>query len=727
MVAFIAFLIKSIAKGEITYNKSFLNVILAALVVLTGVSILLVDSQYLGFFGSTGAEVDSFLNIISFVLLFFLIAGVAVSEGWIAGLFLLSSVLVFLISALQLFGLWIFPWDFAKTITFNTIGTTNALAIFLGFVFVLIFSTIYSKKFVFHKQILLSAFLVAIFALLAVIRFWVPFVGIVLAAAVFICMKFKERENLFSRSFISLYLVLALSVLCILSNFIPFLNFNFWPSFQLPLEVTPSWSSSISILRDTMKENWKVMMFGSGPSTFQYQYGMYRLPSLNNSDFWSVRFVQGINAFITNVVNTGILGSAVFLLMLLFLLAKSIQAIYKGQRIVIGLGLIYLILILFLYPQNFVLYFFLFVLAALLIKSEHHQRVIYINNSPTKTFSFSLLMMVLIMLAVSVLYVQGKRYVGSVYFYSGQRSFAINGDIDKTLSKFLKAVYFDSKNDVYLQNLAQAFMIKVNSIASQPANNQEGLQQLQANFSSNLGGAIQAAKEATEVNPNESQNWQILGKVYEDVIVLVPGAGEKAIEAYNEALKLEPNSPSIVTALGRSHLLFGDFYSRSDDRRNKDKEFIESETTLEKAIALKPDYLPAHFLMAQVYERQGRERLMKAKSNEIGQLSGGDPAVFYQLGLFHYRSNRLDLAKTNFEKAVELFPNYSNARYFLGLILESYGQRNKAVEQFEKIFELNPGNEQVKEMLKNLNSNKVNVKSVEDPSLEEKPDSKNEL
>lgn len=732
MIAFIAFLIKSIAKGEIVYTKSFLNIILAGLIILTGVSAWLVKSQYLGFLGATGAEVDSFLSIITFVLLFFLIASTAVSESLIVGSFLLSSILVFAIGLSQLSNWWIFPWDFTKTVTFNTIGTTNAFAIFMGFVFVTILSAIYTR-FVIHKQekggvklILLSLFLLALLTTLAVIRFWAPFVGIALVIAALIYMEFRVKK-VFSRPMILLFVIFALSIFFILSNFIPVLNFNFLPSFQLPLEVAPSWSSSWSIAKDTMKENWKTMLFGSGPSTFQYQYGTYRLPSLNNSNFWSVRFVQGINAFITNLVNVGIIGSALFLLMLLFLLLETIKAFRKGHRLVTGLGLIYLILMLFLYPQNFVLYFFVFVLAALLIKSEHGQRAISITNSPAKTFSFSLLLMVLIMLAISVLFVQGQRYIGSIYFYSGLRSFNNNGDIEKALPKFLEALSFDSHNDFYLQNLAQAFMIKVNSIANQPTNNQEGLQQLQSQFSGNLGGAIQAAKQATEINPNESQNWIVLGKVYEDVIVLVPGAAEKSIEAFNAALKLEPNSPSIVTALGRAHLLFGDFYSRTNDRKNRDKEFGESISTLEKAVALKPDYLPAHFLLAQVYDRQGRDRLMTMKSNEISQLAGGDPSVLYQLGLFHYRANRLSMAQASLEKAIESFPNYSNARYFLALILESQGYRNKAIEQFEKIAELNPGNEQIKEILKNLGSNKSGIKNSQEPSLEQKPESKNDL
>ncbi len=68
--------------------------------------------------------------------------------------------------------------------------------------------------------------------------------------------------------------------------------------------------------------------------------------------------------------------------------------------------------------------------------------------------------------------------------------------------------------------------------------------------------------------------------------------------------------------------------------------------------------------------------------------------------------------------------NYSNARYFLGLIYDKEGKENKAIEQFGKIEELNPDNEEVKKILANLKAGKPALEGITpaQPPIEEKPE-----
>jgi len=44
---------------------------------------------------------------------------------------------------------------------------------------------------------------------------------------------------------------------------------------------------------------------------------------------------------------------------------------------------------------------------------------------------------------------------------------------------------------------------------------------------------------------------------------------------------------------------------------------------------------------------------------------------------------------------VALFPNYSNAQYSLGIAYQAKGEKEKAIKSFEKVLELNPGNQDV--------------------------------
>ena len=51
--------------------------------------------------------------------------------------------------------------------------------------------------------------------------------------------------------------------------------------------------------------------------------------------------------------------------------------------------------------------------------------------------------------------------------------------------------------------------------------------------------------------------------------------------------------------------------------------------------------------------------------------------------------------------------NYSNAKYYLGLIYDRDGNKQAAIKEFEEILQLNPGNADVKRILDNLKSGKA--------------------
>ncbi len=82
----------------------------------------------------------------------------------------------------------------------------------------------------------------------------------------------------------------------------------------------------------------------------------------------------------------------------------------------------------------------------------------------------------------------------------------------------------------------------------------------------------------------------------------------------------------------------------------------------------------------------------------------------------------MDKAQAEFERAVLLDPNYSNARYFLGLIYDKKGDKKAAIEQFEKIEKFNPDNKEVKTILANLREGKPALEGVApgQPPIQEK-------
>ena len=130
-----------------------------------------------------------------------------------------------------------------------------------------------------------------------------------------------------------------------------------------------------------------------------------------------------------------------------------------------------------------------------------------------------------------------------------------------------------------------------------------------------------------------------------------------------------------------------------------------SEMALEKydlAIKTKPDYAPAHFESAVIFERQGRlnEAITKMEINR--QLLPRDTGIAFQLGVLYYRAQKYTQAKGEFIRAIVLDDNFSNARYFLGLLYDREGDKESAIDQFDRIAQLNPDNNEVKQILSNL-------------------------
>lgn len=717
LLALISWLIKSVVKGELIFAKNYLSWFVLALVAFTGLSAFFSKSRSFRFVGLEGSEVDVLINLLTFGLLYFLLGSVSKKESELKNFlscFLWSSLLVLLMSVSHFLGFWFWPWSFTKVVTFNTIGTTNALAIYFGLALVVLLSLICKRVFVSRvAKIATGIFAAALFISILLISYWPVFIGLAL-----IMLALLTNNN-----FISKWLLLSVAIVSI---FIVLVSFNFiklkLPIFDLPAEITPSLQASWNVAKNTIQEGAKNFVFGSGPATFSYQYSLYRNPSLNSTSFWDLRFSQGYNAILTHLVNWGFIGTILFLAVLIYSLILISKLFFNkhasGSSLAwaIESGIVYLVLLLFFYPQNYVLYFSLFLFLGLLVAknsiiSDKYQSL-SLTESSRKTFIFSLGMMILVALSTLALYINGQRYIGALYFAQGVKIANTSGDIDQALPYLLSGLDLDPKNDSYLQTLSSAFLIKVNN---------------DLNKANLLSKALQMARRSTEVNPRNSANWLILAKTYESIILLVSGAAEESFKAYDEAIKLEPNNPAIYAGLGRAHLALADRFTQELSGINKEKRNLEYSLAIanfDKALSLKSDYAPAHFSLVQVFDRQGKTEEAIARGERLRSIAlsdsdkSNDVGILFQLGLLHYQAGRLNKSRDFFESVAQLAPDYSNALYFLGLIYDKQGDSKGALELFRKISKLNPQNEEVKKIISNLISGRSALSGVKEAPVE---------
>jgi tetratricopeptide (TPR) repeat protein len=106
--------------------------------------------------------------------------------------------------------------------------------------------------------------------------------------------------------------------------------------------------------------------------------------------------------------------------------------------------------------------------------------------------------------------------------------------------------------------------------------------------------------------------------------------------------------------------------------------------------------------LAAVYDREGKVPEAIKQFEKLQTTNPRDPSILFQLGLLYYRNNQKDNAFQAWQQAVVLFPNYSNARWYLSLAYEEKGDLASALNQVEEIAKLNPDNEQVQQRLTQL-------------------------
>lgn len=87
-------------------------------------------------------------------------------------------------------------------------------------------------------------------------------------------------------------------------------------------------------------------------------------------------------------------------------------------------------------------------------------------------------------------------------------------------------------------------------------------------------------------------------------------------------------------------------------------------------------------------------------------LAPTDPKLVYNLGLLYGQKQQVEEALSAIHQAVEMKPNYEEARNALAIFYEDLGEKEKALEQLRIIYAGKPFDESIKERIEKLESSK---------------------
>ncbi len=721
LVSFIAWMAQTIQQQELNIRTSQLNVLVGITILIGAISSLLSLWRYGSFWGWPLNSSDSFVTILFFGILYFLVSNVFEEPKEIFDLFfffVISSTISGLYTILQLYNIFIIPFSVTRAVTFNTIGSVFSVAILQAVLLPLVLAMAFSVKSRMKWFYWISSLL--LFLVILLINFSSAWLVLATGLIVFLVFSMRDLKNNMKSGLI--YFPMALLIVSLLFLI---LQISFPGAPNSSIEASPSKSAEMSVLFNTLKGH---PLFGTGPGTFVFDYTKYHPTNLNQTIFWGTRFISGSSEILDWFITKGILGGllllAIIAIAVLFMARMLVRSEENGFSWIFGLGLLSsfsgMIVANIIYYSNFTLSFLFWILLASLVFFVAKPKI-KVSIAPPSFLAIisSFVFLLVLILGVGFLFVGGQKYIAEAEYSNGSQMVA-KGDTDKGIAKMISAVRLNPSLDIYWRDLAQLYLLKANQtlVDKNLSDDQKKQQSQNAIFS-----ATASANQATTLSPNNVENWNVRGFVYRNLIG-INDADSMAISSYEKSISLEPSSPFSFTELGRVYLLKAQNLNSQKDTQGQQEEALnKSLENLNKAISLKPDYAPANYLVALVYGQQGKSDEEIDKLEKTKLIAPDDIGLAFQLGLLYYQKNNFGKAQAEFERAKLLNPGYSNARYMLGLVYDKIGSKEKAVQEFIKVLELNPDNIQIKQIIANLNSGKPALSGIvqSQPPIQENP------
>lgn len=690
------------------FRRGWIQFFPLALVVVFGISAWFSSAPFLSWIGGSTQEYTSFLTIAALSILFYLVVNVLDEQKVyrrIQWLLIASAVLVAAISLTDLF--------VGKTI-FNTIGTLNAVGIFLVVVSLFALSIWISQRLTLWLRGLIVLLSLLTFAYLAIIDYWLLWLLLEVGLALMFAFVFFRARDFSS---VARFILPVLLFICAL----PFwLWLGSLAPAKIPAEVTLNQIASQEIVSRALET--VSSFYGSGPGTYLFVYAEHHSPLVNQTEFYDTRFDRASSLFLTLLPTVGIAGFVIFFLFLFAIGVRSLVFLIRrtsedwSGAFAAFIPWSILVLAAGLYHFNVTLMILLFLLSALI-----SSRVLAPAHVPERDHAAFVRFASSVALALGALaffvgiFFTSQRYVAEIAFAKAVRADREGTPLSEVIGWLDTAATLNRFDDRSYRVLAQALLLRVNEQLQANPSNAELTDESRAYLQALIAAAVNASVRATDLSENNPLNWLMRGTVYRELMNVIPNASTFAIGAFEKATVLEPVNPSNWNELGITYLAAAERERPLTVAENAEvsaqaKALVEDymkkgEAALYKAIELKANYAPAHYQLSLAYERQGRLDDAIGKLESVARYNPQDVGVAFQLGqLYLRRSGAGDAARAKeaFGYAITLAPSYSNARWFLASIFEQEGNVNAAIEQIEKVLELNPKNELVKARLDRL-------------------------
>ncbi len=353
----------------------------------------------------------------------------------------------------------------------------------------------------------------------------------------------------------------------------------------------PTLSTSWIIAAETLKVSPFV---GVGPGNYISAFNVFRPVSYNQSPLWQLRFSSATNLYLTLLTETGLLGLASIIILLLSF-GKTLQSSKGSQQIwnttfMEKASVLVLLILLLVTPASEIIIVFMFLLLAFATRVLH--RVNFNTNAlsvgGTNKLPATVASLPLLLFAIWVLFIGGRSFLAETKF---QKALIAIGDNDgKSAYDLLRnTIQTNPDIDRYHTTYAQINIALANAIGQK---DKTKITEQDRNTASTLiQQGIREGKVGVQLNIQRAANWELLASIYRSIIPIAKDADQFALQTYSQAVALDPLNPALRLSLG------GLYYSA--------KNWDAAIDTFKLAVLAKPDYANAHYNLALAYKEKG--------------------------------------------------------------------------------------------------------------------------
>lgn len=668
-------------------------------------SVVLSQDWQLSLAGS-GIEVDSLLFMAMATLAFFLSAILFKTRESVHTLFTAIASATAVVGFFQLIrfiaGEKFFSSGVFAQSSVNLVGSWNDFGIIIALLAVISAGFIDSKRASKIKTLVFYALLAVSLGILTVVNFQTLW-WLLIASAVVVAYgtmrvaktdSFGEHAGRMQRiPFASIVIVFVAGSFLLWGNVIAPKIQKVVPVAVAEAQLTPQ--TVLEVTRSTYAQSALTTFFGSGPNTFAQQWLLYKPASLTSSQYWTLDFNSGFSTVLTSFVTGGLVVGLLFLLipvLALIYFFRTIVSVREAERreiiVVVSASVALLFGAVCFYAPGQVVQILAFSLLGVFATWVMAEREWVISVGMGHIVGTIALIVATVALFVCAgMYAQ--RFIASKY--EGKASVAISKNDMLSAEYYARRALAVHRTDGTLHLLATIKFSEAQAISAETDKATESTRA--ERFQKALSEASTLATSAATEYPKHWGNWLTLAQLYEALIPLkVEGAYQRSEEAYANAISLSPRNPQLYLMAARMEA------SANNEQKAR--------AAVNQALTLKPNYTDAILFVVQLeIANKNLDGALNAALVAV-QTAPDNAGLWLEVGVLAFNKEDDKTAKQALGRAIELVPDYANAKYFLALVEYRLGNVGESVALLEGLVASNPENAEVASILATIKSGK---------------------